>query len=471
MEHSNSTWLVQQGTPQGISNTLWACADLGYTNIAPLLTAMDEHLSTPRHWDQWNAQDLANAAWACAVLCGADRVDSAAAKTTKIATTTTKVLVPPRGLFHTMERNAVHLVRTGTAQEVSNALWACAKLSLPAPQLCRAVHQQQQAQQRSLVQAQSKPQHLANTAWALTVLGSTAPDYFVALQQHAAAWLNNPEEDGPRHVTPIVWCLATLGWDVPELFALLDEQAARQWSQPTTIVTSQDLSITLFSFATLGFPLPRLWEQLRTNEDCWKALLQYGSAQEICNTVWALAILAPSLPGLEPKWQQLWHRALQLFQHDPTQFIDASLFQLAQSQLLARADGVLDLEIPESLLTRMEENQTAQQQQQLEQSNVTPELSALLYEIGFGDHEWEVSPHISPHSNNNNNINNKLYWHPCSRLTWPAATAAWRLNLTVPSTTYGPWRWTTLTASSARPRKTVPPVPSDACCSGWVGRS
>jgi hypothetical protein len=62
--NKNAKWLVEEGDPQHVANSVWACAKLGVA--APMLfDALNKN-------DKWlvegDPQNVANSVWACATL-------------------------------------------------------------------------------------------------------------------------------------------------------------------------------------------------------------------------------------------------------------------------------------------------------------------------------------------------------------------------------------------------------------------
>ena len=87
----------------------------------------------------------------------------------------------------------------------------------------------------------------------------------------------------------------------------------------------------------------------------------------------------------------LWDKAIELFVTGE-EFIDEALWQLAQTLILAKVDGITLLQIPEPMAKRME--LTLNRMVDNEVSRSSKQVSQLLHEIGF-HHECEVSPDSS----------------------------------------------------------------------------
>eukprot|EP00978_Attheya_sp_CCMP212_P005250 scaffold11660_cov49-Attheya_sp.AAC.1 len=98
----HAEWLVKEGKPQAIANTVWACAKLGVES-PKLFSQVEKHAE--QLVKEGNTQEIANTVWACATL---------GVKSPK--------------LFSQVEKHADWLVKDGTPQAIANAVWACATL-------------------------------------------------------------------------------------------------------------------------------------------------------------------------------------------------------------------------------------------------------------------------------------------------------------------------------------------------------
>jgi len=164
-----SKWLVEQGTPQNVANTAWACATLGFE--APNLFANIEHESK---WlvEEGTLQAVAKTAWACATLG-----------------------FQAPNLFAEIERQSEWLV--------ANTAWACAKLNFAAPNLFAKIEHQS----KWLVE-EGKPQNEANTAWAFATLGYETSELFIQLDRHADRLIVNAN---PQDISNTCYAIAVLG--------------------------------------------------------------------------------------------------------------------------------------------------------------------------------------------------------------------------------------------------------------------
>ena len=384
---ARSDWLVQNGTPQCVANTVWAFATL--QTEAPLLMAQIE---TRSDWLVRNGtpQAVANTAWAFAVL---------------------KTKAPM--LWSAIDARSDWLVQNGTPQSVSNTVWALATLRAEAPKFLAAIG----ARADWLIQ-NSTPQGIANTAWALGALKTKAPNILTAIEARSD-WL--VENGTPQSVSNTVWALATLLTEPPTLLAAIEAKA--DWLVYNA--KPQEISNTVWAFATLETEAPRLLAAIDARAD-W--LVQNGNAQVLSNTAWAFATLGfeasmffdevdrnpMSVLGNESNpqtvanscfaiatalridnsrdlLQKLWDRAIELFEADAVSFVDVAFWQLAQTQIFAKAWGVDLSPCPVSLSRKMEETIKAFTAEDNSVSRSSKELSLLLEEIGF-EHECEVPP-------------------------------------------------------------------------------
>jgi hypothetical protein len=132
-------WLVEEGKPQTVANSVWACATLGVK--APALFAELDKNAT---WlvEQGDPQAVANSVWACATLG-----------------------VKAPALFAELNKNATWLVEQGDPQAVANSVWACATLGVKAPALFAELDN------ATWLVEEGNPQNVANVAFALVVAG------------------------------------------------------------------------------------------------------------------------------------------------------------------------------------------------------------------------------------------------------------------------------------------------------------
>lgn len=227
----------------------------------------------------------------------------------------------------------------GSAQDVSMALWAAAKLGMqPPPGWLDAMA-------GALLQRldSSQPQTLANSAWALASLQHDPGDEWLgAVAGRAAALMPQFSEQG---LSSLVWALARLGAGQhctagSRLLAEVLQQAAVQlpsmspqaasmllWALATMDITppqpwlaayhaataprlrqwaSQDLSLSIWAHARLRVRPPAGWHAAFAAASASR--LPSASAQELANMVWGLAKL-----GLLPSssWLVAWQAAMQ----------------------------------------------------------------------------------------------------------------------------------------------------------------
>ena len=343
---SRSTWLVENGTPQAVANTAWAFATLGCE--APKLFAEIERQS---EWlvKEGKPQAVANTAWACATL-GYEAPN----------------------LFAEIDRRSKWLVENGIPQAVANAAWACAALGYKAPKLFAEIERQS----KWLVKA-GKPQDFSNTAWACATLCYEAPIFFAEIECRSK-WL--VENGTPQDVANTAWAFATLGFQAPNLFANIERQS--EWLVEKG--TPQAIANTAWACASLGYEAPFLFDELDRHLD---ERLEKWNAQNIANTCYAIAVLGLSKES-EVSLAKLWERAIHLFVIGQ-EFADKDFWQLAQTRMFAKANGVSLSELPEMMMKRTELGLARLDDNSV--SKASEEISKLLKEIGFY-HELEVSP-------------------------------------------------------------------------------
>jgi hypothetical protein len=92
------------------------------------------------------------------------------------------------------------------------------------------------------------------------------------------------EEGKPQEVANTAWSFATLGFKAPKLFDAIEHRA--DWLVEEG--NPQDVANTVWSFATLGLKAPKLFGAIEHRAD-W--LLVKGNHQDIANTAWSFATL------------------------------------------------------------------------------------------------------------------------------------------------------------------------------------
>jgi very-short-patch-repair endonuclease len=147
-----STNSIDNFTPQGIANMLWAFAKLDLTPSAKLLAAAT--LAVTKSINNFKPQDIANMLWAFAKLD----------------------LTPSAQLLEAASLVATNSINSFSPQNIANMLWAFAKLDLtPSAKLLEAA---------TLAATNSinsfNPQNIANMLWAFAIIDNT----FTVLTAH-----------------------------------------------------------------------------------------------------------------------------------------------------------------------------------------------------------------------------------------------------------------------------------------------
>jgi hypothetical protein len=186
--------------------------------------------------------------------------------------------------------NDGQLLHEDRAHGTSNVLWALATLHR------KQGERFEEASIAALVgvarvklqAASTNPPDLANTAWALAVLGHEDRAFMGELL--AAALVQLPAFK-PQALSDTLWAAATLGLPLPPSFQgtfLAVAEAKLRAFKP------QHLSHTLWAAATLGLPLPPSFQGafLAAAE----AQLPAFAPQALRNTLWAAATLGLQLP-------------------------------------------------------------------------------------------------------------------------------------------------------------------------------
>ena len=281
----HAEWLVTNGEPQTIANSVWACAALGLPS-PHLFCELEKRAS----WLVQNGtpQAIANSAWACATLG-----------------------VKSPQLFGEIDKRASWLVKSGKPQVVANSVWACATLGVQSPQLFGELEKR-----ASWLVENGKPQEIANSVWACATLGVEAPLLFGELEKWAS-WMF--ESGKPQEIANCVWACATLGKESPQLFGKLEERALWLVENGNT----QDVANTVWACATMGVESPQLFGELEKRAS-W--MFESGKLQEFINSIWACATLKVESPQL---FGELERRAAWVVENGNTQDVANSAWAYA----------------------------------------------------------------------------------------------------------------------------------------------
>jgi hypothetical protein len=270
----NADWIVENGNPQEISNTVWAFATLKVP--APnLLRKIDER--AVYLVENGDPQNLSNIAWACATM-----------------------KIPANNTFRAIgdQPDMSAFVRSCGAQEIANLAWAFATLEVPSPDLFKCIDEQSPVIV-SAIMRNARPQEMANLAWAFasvnnptttTTTTTTLEDFAVAPQllkeiEERASFL--VENGKPRDIANAAWAFAKLKVPAPRLFEKIDEHSS-------AIVENgkpQEIANIAWAFATFNIPAPLLINHLQKRA---KAFVAGCGPQELANIAWALATLKVS---------------------------------------------------------------------------------------------------------------------------------------------------------------------------------
>eukprot|EP00198_Chlamydomonas_reinhardtii_P009467 XP_001698804.1 predicted protein of CLR family [Chlamydomonas reinhardtii] len=252
--------------PQGISNVAWALAAVGHVDELFLDRVVAQ---CGRQLGAFDVQALANLVWAMASL---------------------GYYQPPFLAALVNECLARGLDRL-SPQNLSNILWGCATLGHRDPRMLSAWAAQTLEKLPSF-----EPQGLSNTAWAFARLGFHSPQLFQAL---AAAALHKIDGFTAQGLSNLAWAMATAGHAQPRLFEALARQAAAL--APTGAFNAQNCSVTLWAAASLRHYDQALFDAMLRR---LVAALEEGGAeadgcepQNVANALWAVARMGHSLPA------------------------------------------------------------------------------------------------------------------------------------------------------------------------------
>ncbi|PNW72699.1 hypothetical protein CHLRE_15g639700v5 [Chlamydomonas reinhardtii] len=190
-----------------------------------------------------------------------------------------------------------------TAQDVSNILWACAKLGYPEPELLLPL-----AEAAAALSLSMETQHLSNTLWAFAALGCMGPEYRSAVEAlcgEALRQLRAPKDAEafkPQHLSNILLALEglQLGGEQAELVVAV---AAEDVRRGFAGYVAQDLSNSAWALAKIGFGVgpeapaeQRQWASAAVVAAMRPGVMARATPQAWANLLYALALMRHQPP-------------------------------------------------------------------------------------------------------------------------------------------------------------------------------
>ena len=189
------------------------------------------------------------------------------------------------------------------AQDVSNSLWACAKLGLADADLLQRL-----AEAGAAVAGDMTPQALSNSLWALEALGCTGPAYRAAVQVlcgEALRRLRTPklaEAFKPQDLSNILLALEGLQLG-SEQAQLVSAVAAEDVRRGFTRYNSQDISNSTWALAKMGFGVgpeapaeQRQWVTAALDAAMRPGTMATATPQNWSNLLYALSVMRHQPP-------------------------------------------------------------------------------------------------------------------------------------------------------------------------------
>ena len=189
------------------------------------------------------------------------------------------------------------------AQDVSNSLWACAKLGLADAELLQRL-----AEAGAAAAGNMTPQALSNSLWALEALGCTGPAYRSAVQVlcgEALRRLRTPElaeAFNSQHLSNILLALEglQLGSDQAQLTVAV---AAEDVRRSLAGYVAQDISNSAWALAKMGFGVgpeapeeQRQWVTAALDAAMRPGTMATATPQAWANLLYALALMRHQPP-------------------------------------------------------------------------------------------------------------------------------------------------------------------------------
>jgi hypothetical protein len=242
---------------RGIANACYGMARLGFEPARATMHLLGAE-AMPR-LDEFDAQGLANTAWAFSTLGITDHQ-----------------------LFEAIARESKQHIGSFTTQNLANTAWAFATRGVPVPQLFEAIARESEQRIGSF-----DARETAITAWAFATLGVPAPQLFGAIARESVQRIGIFK---PRNLANTAWAFATLGEPAPQLFDAIARESERRIGK----FKPQDLSNTAWAFTTLGVRAPQLFDAIARESE--QRIARF-TPQDLANTAWAFAIVGTAGRG------------------------------------------------------------------------------------------------------------------------------------------------------------------------------
>jgi hypothetical protein len=190
-------------------------------------------------------------------------------------------------LFDVLAREAIFKLRRFSSQNLSNMLWAYAKVGASNSSLFEAAGITIVAM-NDLVDFW--PQALSNILWAYASAGEPHPRLFKRVADHILS-LRDLNGFKPQEISNIFWAYATADEKHPQLFRRVAEHIVSL--RDLSGFNSQDVSNIVWAYATAGDSNPRLFERVADHILSLKDLSGFTS-QALSNIMWAYATAGQS---------------------------------------------------------------------------------------------------------------------------------------------------------------------------------
>ena len=180
-------------------------------------------------------------------------------------------------------------------QELSNSLWAIAKLQEAAPTVLMAVPAIAECIPQKV--KSMKPQELSNSLWATAKLHEASPAVLMAVPAIAECIPQKVESMIPQHLSNCLWAAANLQEAAPAVLIAVPAIVERI-PQKVEIMNPQELSNCLWATANLQEAVPAVLLAVPAIADRMPQQVESMNPQDLANNLWAAAKLQESAPVL-----------------------------------------------------------------------------------------------------------------------------------------------------------------------------
>ena len=207
-----------------------------------------------------------------------------------------KLEIPCPNMVGLLEANAEWMYENGTTQAIANSIWACGTFGIQCPNMIRLLETNAEWMFES-----GTTQEITNCLWACGRLGIPCPK-IIGLLEANAEWII--ENGKTQEVATSVWACGTLGIRCPKLFQLVEENAQRMFADGDV----RHISMFALGLSLAGSPSTLFFDAVfNVSPECWSD----AEALSLCNLCYACTVTDVFLWNQYGRLAQLWSMLLE----------------------------------------------------------------------------------------------------------------------------------------------------------------